>query len=89
MRDPEPAPHADLVLLESTYGDRDRADATVAERRAVLGREIAAPQGRIGIDYKNSHAELWTRIGKADDRGRFDILRESMVALRPDPFLVT
>ncbi|BBD40622.1 amino acid ABC transporter substrate-binding protein (plasmid) [Aminobacter sp. Y103A] len=58
-------------------------------RPAVLGREIAAPQGRIGIDYKNSHAELWTRIGRADGHGRFDILRESKVALRPDPFLVT
>lgn len=58
-------------------------------RPAVLGREFAAPQGRIGIDYKNSHAELWTRIGKATDSGNFDIVRESMVALRPDPFLVT
>ena len=58
-------------------------------RPAVLGREISAPQGRIGIDYKNSHAELWTRIGKASEAGNFDIVRESVVALRPDPFFVT
>jgi metallo-beta-lactamase family protein len=30
----------DYIVCESTYGDRDRADATVAERRRVLGREI-------------------------------------------------
>jgi branched-chain amino acid transport system substrate-binding protein len=58
-------------------------------RPAILGREIAAPQGRVGIDYKSNHAELWTRIGRADELGGFDILRESAVALRPDPFLVT
>jgi ABC-type branched-subunit amino acid transport system substrate-binding protein len=58
-------------------------------RPAILGREIAAPQGRVGIDYKSNHAELWTRIGRADALGGFDILRESAVALRPDPFLVT
>ena len=58
-------------------------------RAAVLGREIAAPQGRVCIDYKSNHAELWTRIGRADGGGGFHILRESAVALRPDPFFVT
>lgn len=58
-------------------------------RPAILGREIAAPQGRVGIDQKWSHAELWARIGRADHKGGFDILRESLIALRPDPFLVT
>jgi metallo-beta-lactamase family protein len=39
---PEPDAPAglDYIVCESTYGDRDRADATVVERRAVLGREI-------------------------------------------------
>jgi len=58
-------------------------------RPAVLGREVAAPQGRVTIDDKNTNAELWTRIGRADGSGGFDILRESIVASRPDPFFVT
>ncbi len=39
---PEPDAPAgvDYLLCESTYGDRDRADATVVERRAVLAKEI-------------------------------------------------
>ena len=35
---PEPA---DIALIESTYGDRVRERFTEAERRAVLGRELA------------------------------------------------
>jgi len=58
-------------------------------RPAVLGREIDAPQGRVGIDYNSNHAELWTRIGRANGTGGFNILRESALALRPDPFLIT
>ena len=38
--EPDAPAGLDYLLCESTYGDRDRADATVAERRAVLGREI-------------------------------------------------
>jgi metallo-beta-lactamase family protein len=38
----------DYVLCESTYGDRDRADATVVERRANLKREIADAMARGG-----------------------------------------
>ena len=30
----------DYILCESTYGDREREDATVEERRAALKREI-------------------------------------------------
>ena len=39
---PEPDAPAgfDYIVCESTYGDRDRADATVVERRAVLCKEI-------------------------------------------------
>lgn len=39
LRDPQPIPHADLVILESTYGDRDHrplADTLEEFRRIVL-----------------------------------------------------
>jgi metallo-beta-lactamase family protein len=38
--DPEAPAGFDYVVCESTYGDRDRADYTVAQRRAALSREI-------------------------------------------------
>ncbi|MCP4380521.1 MAG: MBL fold metallo-hydrolase, partial [Hyphomicrobiales bacterium] len=38
----------DYVVCESTYGDRDRDDVTVAGRRAALEREISEALGRGG-----------------------------------------
>jgi metallo-beta-lactamase family protein len=38
--EPEAPAGFDYILCESTYGDRDRADATVAERRGTLCQEI-------------------------------------------------
>jgi metallo-beta-lactamase family protein len=42
LRDPTPLERADLVFLESTYGDRDHRslDATVAEFRDILGQAV-------------------------------------------------
>lgn len=50
MPDPTPCPPADLVLIESTYGDRDHRDfdATIAEFAAVL-REAHRRKGKILI----------------------------------------
>ncbi|NCT68651.1 MAG: MBL fold metallo-hydrolase [Rhodanobacteraceae bacterium] len=40
LRDPEPPPRADLILMEATYGDRDHKDraATVAELGAIFAQ---------------------------------------------------
>jgi metallo-beta-lactamase family protein len=38
--DPDAPAGFDYIVCESTYGDRDRADATVEERRRALGKEI-------------------------------------------------
>jgi metallo-beta-lactamase family protein len=48
LRDPEPPPHADLVFLESTYGDRDHRPLaeTIAEFKTIL-RTAYADQGKI------------------------------------------
>jgi metallo-beta-lactamase family protein len=42
LRDPVPPPRADLLFLESTYGDRDHRtlDATVAELHEILERAV-------------------------------------------------
>ena len=50
LPDPTPCPPADLVLIESTYGDRDHRDfdATIAEFADVL-REAHRRKGKILI----------------------------------------
>jgi len=57
-------------------------------RPMVLGAEFDAPQGRIAINPASGHTDLWTRIGRANHRGRFDILWESCAPVSPDPYLV-
>jgi len=38
--DPAAPDNWDVIVMESTYGDRDRADRSAAERRSVLAREV-------------------------------------------------
>src|SRR5699024_2714809 len=57
-------------------------------RRAVLGAEIDAPQGRVKIDSDNNHAYLVPRIGRVDERGTFQVVTEADRRIKPDPYLV-
>ena len=57
-------------------------------RPIVLGSGFDAPQGYISIDTANSHTDLWTRIGKVNRRGQFDIVKESRFPVKPDPYLI-
>lgn len=38
----------DVIVMESTYGDRDRQDLTAERRRAILAEEVAAAEARGG-----------------------------------------
>lgn len=58
-------------------------------RPMVLGSEFNAPQGRITIDHESSHTKLWCRIGRANRRGQFEIVKEPAIAANPDPYLVS
>lgn len=57
-------------------------------RPAVLGSEFDAPQGRIAINPTWSHADLWTRVGRVNRRGQFDIQRQSLCPVHADPYLI-
>ena len=57
-------------------------------RPVVLTTEFDAPQGHIAIDTDSGHTSLFTRIGRARRDGRFEVVRESCRAVRPDPYLV-
>lgn len=57
-------------------------------RHAVLGSDFDAPQGPVAIDPVSSHTDLWTRIGRANRNGQFDILQQSRAPVSADPYLV-
>lgn len=50
--------------------------------------EFDAPQGRIRIDPENNHAYLWPRIAKLDASGRFQMVWNPGVRIKPDPYCV-
>ena len=55
----------------------------------LLGSEFIAPQGRVRIDPTNHHTSLYPRIGIANTKGQFTIVREASRPVQPDPYLVT
>lgn len=57
-------------------------------RTMVLGTGFEAPQGRVVINPVSNHTDLWTRIGRANRRGQFDLVYQSLSAVLADPFLV-
>jgi branched-chain amino acid transport system substrate-binding protein len=64
----------------------DRIDALLPH---VLGSEFLAPQGLVRIDPTNHHTCLYPRIGRANLKGQFTIIRQATRAVHPDPYLVT
>lgn len=57
-------------------------------REVVLGSTFEAPQGRVSINPASSHTDLWTRIGRANHRGEFDVVQQSLSPVVADPFLL-
>ncbi|GMG81520.1 transporter substrate-binding domain-containing protein [Paralimibaculum aggregatum] len=58
-------------------------------RRALIGSEFDAPQGRIRIDPETSHTYLWPRIGRADATGTLEVIQDSIRPVKPDPYLTS
>ena len=56
---------------------------------SLLGSEFIAPQGRVRINPTNHHTSLYPRIGIANSKGQFTIVREANRPVEPDPYLVT
>jgi branched-chain amino acid transport system substrate-binding protein len=57
--------------------------------RHMLGLEFDAPQGRVRIDPGTHHTELWSRIGRINATGKFDVIWQSEERVRPDPYFVS
>ncbi|WP_250152420.1 transporter substrate-binding domain-containing protein [Ancylobacter radicis] len=50
--------------------------------------EMDAPQGRVRIDASNNHTYLWPRVARLDAQGRFQIVWNPGIRVKPDPYCV-
>ncbi|CAN5186839.1 transporter substrate-binding domain-containing protein [soil metagenome] len=57
-------------------------------RPLVLGSSIDAPQGTVSINPSCSHANVWSRVGKANRAGQFSIMHQSPSQIDADPYLI-
>ncbi|HEV7368820.1 transporter substrate-binding domain-containing protein [Arenibaculum sp.] len=57
-------------------------------RSAMLGLEYDAPQGRVRVDPDNNHTYLWPKVGRVGEAGRFEVVAQSLIAVKPEPYLV-
>ena len=57
-------------------------------KQCVLGSDFDAPQGRVSVSAATSHTNLWSRVGRVDRRGQFEIMQQSEMPVGADPCLV-
>jgi branched-chain amino acid transport system substrate-binding protein len=57
-------------------------------RPIVLGSMIDAPQGIVSINPRSSHANVWSRVGRANRSGQFCVMQQSKAQIDADPFLI-
>jgi branched-chain amino acid transport system substrate-binding protein len=57
-------------------------------RTSVMGAEFNAPQGCVSINPVWGHADVWTRVGRANRKGQFDIVFQSPTSVKADPYLI-
>ena len=70
------------ALAEADSMETDRL------RPAVLGADFDAPQGRVSVNAATGHTDLWTRIGRVNRAGQFDIVQQSSEPIWADPYLL-
>ena len=81
------AAYFQVQLFAKALADADHMDTDLL-RSLVLGSECEAPQGTIKINETCNHTDLFTRVGRVDGTGRFQIVQESKTAVTADPYLV-
>jgi ABC-type branched-subunit amino acid transport system substrate-binding protein len=82
------ASYFQVHVFAKALAETDTMDPDVL-RPVVLGSEFDAPQGHVAIDPESNHTNLWTRVGRVNAEGRFEIVRDSRQATKPDPYLVS
>lgn len=67
---------------------RAGTDAPTPLLAQLADAEFDAPQGRVRIDGANNHTYLWPRVARLDAEGRFQIVWNPGVRVKPDPYCV-
>src|SRR3546814_19950148 len=57
-------------------------------RPMVLGTDFDAPQGHVATNATCRHTALWTRIGRANRWGQFDVLQQCRSPVSSAPLLI-
>lgn len=81
------AAYYQVMLFKSALEMANTLDTDIL-RPAVLGAEIDAPQGAVGIHSRWGHGNVRTRIGRAVNDGQFQIVSTSHKVIETDPFLL-
>lgn len=82
------AAYSQVHIFARALAETNTMDTDIL-RPMILGSEFNAPQGQISINRYNNHTDVWSRVGRADHRGQFEIVRESRIAVKPDPFMIS
>lgn len=81
------ASYFQVNLFARTLEETNSLD-TKQLRTFVMGAEFEAPQGSVSINPVWGHADVWTRIGRANRKGQFDIVFQSQTCVKADPYLI-
>ncbi|MGO4714588.1 transporter substrate-binding domain-containing protein [Bradyrhizobium sp. 2TAF24] len=81
------ASYFQLRLFAKALEQANSLDTEVL-RAMVFGTSYDAPQGAVTVNPMSGHTDLWTRIGRANRQGQFDIINQSQEAVHADPFLI-
>jgi ABC-type branched-subunit amino acid transport system substrate-binding protein len=81
------AAYFQVHIFAKALAQTDSLDTDIL-RPVVLGADFEAPQGRVSVNPTCAHTDLWTRIGRVDDHGRFEIVQESFGPVNADPYLI-
>ena len=76
------------IMLIARAIERAGSDAPDAIRAALFDIEYDAPQGRVRVDADNNHTFLWPRVARLDAGGRFEIVWDPAVRVKPAPYLI-
>ena len=82
------AAYSQIHIFARALAETNTMDTDIL-RPMILGSEFDAPQGRITIDRYNNHTGVWSRVGRVDHSGQFEIVGKSRDAVKPDPFLMS
>jgi branched-chain amino acid transport system substrate-binding protein len=74
------------VMLVAGAIEHAGSDDPELVRSALAHLQFEAPQGRVRIDPSNNHTFLWPRVARLDERGRFQVVWDPGVRVKPDPY---